>query len=222
METEIGTIRLLGIAQLAVFAASLISEQLLRSVAGSGDIPEILGNIARRLKWVRISNVTALLNSLAIIFLGAVFYHVFHKEYELIALLAFGCFVAESITLSISKLGAIALVPLSQEYVEAGVPGDADYKRLGDFFYHGIDRTGYNIHMLFFCIGAFLWYTLLHISGSIPRGISLWGLISVGLLIIPILLMLYKRELTQTMILGIFYAPFELVLGLWLVIKGFN
>ena len=208
--------------QLIVFAASLISEQLLKSVVGAGDTSEILVNISNQLKRVRISNLVALINSLAIILLGVLFYYIFHEDYKLISLMALACFVAESITLAVSKLGTYALIPLSKEFVEAGSPGASQYQKSGDLLYFGIDRTGYDIHMLFFCIGAFLWYTLLHHSGSIPQGISLWGMISVGLLTIPVLLLLYNRELTQAMILGVFYAPFELVLGLWLVFKGFN
>jgi hypothetical protein len=39
---------------------------------------------------------------------------------------------------------------------------------------------------------------------------------------IPILLVLYNRDLTQAMVVGLLYLPFELVLGVWLIVKGFN
>jgi len=54
-----------------------------------------------------------------------------------------------------------------------------------------------------------------------PKVISIWGLVAVGLLLIPVLLTLLDRESLPAMILGLPYAPFELVLGVTLIIKGF-
>ena len=65
MNTDAATIRLLGAAILFVFLASLISEQLLTSAVGSGGISEILVNVTANLPRVRLSNLVALLNSLA-------------------------------------------------------------------------------------------------------------------------------------------------------------
>lgn len=49
--------------------------------------------------------LVALLNGLAIVLLGVLFYVVFHKQYRVIALLGLICFLAEAITLAVSKLG---------------------------------------------------------------------------------------------------------------------
>jgi hypothetical protein len=135
---------------------------------------------------------------------------------------ALACFVAEAITLAVSKIGAYALIPVSQELVEAGAPEPSYLQTLGEFLYHGVDRLGYQIHMLFFCLGGILWYYMLYSSRVIPRALSIWGLAAVCLLSIPVLLMLYDRSLTQAMILGLPYAPYELVLGIWLMVRGFS
>lgn len=223
MDVEINTIRILGAAQLLVFVASLISERLLTSVVGSGGISDILVNISKDLTRVRISTLVALVNCLGIILLGVMFYIVFRGEYKIIALVALGCFLAEAITLAVSKIGAYSLVPLSQEFVNAGAPESSYYQTLGDFFYYGVDKRGYDIHMLFFCIGAILWYYLLYISNVIPQALSLWGLVAVCLLTIPILFGLYDRDfLPAAGILALPYLPFEPVLGIWLIVKGFN
>ena len=223
MDIGMNTIKLLGAAQLLVFAASLISERLLASVVGSGGISDILVNISKNLTRMRISTLVALINCLAIILLGVMFYIVFMDEYKIIALVALGCFLAEAITLAISKIGAYSLIPLSQEFVNAGAPESSYYQTLGNFLYYGVDRRGYDIHMLFFCAGAILWYYLLYISNAIPRALSLWGLVAVCLLTIPILLELYDRDfLPASGILALPYLPFELVLGIWLIVIGFD
>jgi hypothetical protein len=220
MSTEMTTIRLLGAAQLVVFVASMVSERLLASVVGSGPIASILVNVSKNLTRMRISNLFALLNSLAIIVLAVMFYAAFYKQYRIIALVALVCFVAEAITLAVSKIGVYGLIPLSQEFVEAGAPEPSYLTTVGDFLYHGLDRLGYDIHMLFFCAGGILWYSLLHVSRLVPRPLAIWGLVAICLLTIPTVLVLYTRRSSPLMVLGLPYAPFELVLGVWLLVKG--
>ncbi len=220
MNAQMSTVRLLGAAQLIVFVASMVSERLLASVVGSGSVSEILLNVSNNLARIRISNLVALLNSLAIVLLGVLFYAVFYREYRLVALLALICFVAEAITLAVGRIGAYGLIPLSQQFVEAGTPEPSYFQTLGEFLYHGVDRLGYDIHMLFFCLGGILWYYLLHSSRLVPRPLAIWGLAAICLLSVPVVLVLYKRGSTSLMILGLPYAPFELVLGVWLIVKG--
>ncbi len=223
MNTEMNTIRLLGAAQLMVFVGGMLSERLLASVVGSGSISDKLVNISNNLTLMRISNLVALLESLAIIFLGVMFYIVFNKEYKIIALVALGFFLAEGITLAVSKIGAYALIPLSQEFVEAGAPEASTYQTLGRFLYNGVDRQGYDIHMLFFGLGGILWYYLLYVSKSIPNVLSVWGLVAICLFTIYVLLTLYDRYfLPAAGILALPYVPYELFLGVWLIFKGFN
>jgi hypothetical protein len=222
MNADMTAVRLLGAAQLFVFVAGMLSERLLASVVGSGSMSDILVNVSKNLTRIRISNLAALVNSLAIVVLAVLFYVAFNKQYKIIALVALACFVAEAITLAVSKIGAYALIPLSQEFTGAGVPEPSYFQTAGTFLYHGVDRLGYQIHMLFFCLGGILWYYMLYSSRVIPRALSIWGLAAVCLLSIPVVLMLYDRALTQAMILGLPYAPYELVLGIWLMVKGFS
>jgi hypothetical protein len=221
MNIDVNTIRLLGAAQLLVFVASLLSEQLLKSVVVTGSITDVLVNISENISRVRTSTLIALFNCLAIVTLGVLFYIVLNEQNKILALVALGCFLAEAITLAVSKIGAYGLIPLSQEFVAAGAPESSYFQTLGDFLYYGVDRRGYDIHMLFFCLGGILWYYLLYISNYVPWALALWGLIAVCLLTIPILLELYDRDfLPAAGILALPYLPFEVVLGLWLILRG--
>ena len=223
MNTEINTIRLLGVAQLFVFVTGILGNQLLTSVVGSGSISDKLVNISNNLTRVRISNLVTLIECLGIIVLGVLFYIVFNKAYKIIALVALGLFLAEAITLAVSKIGAYALIPLSQEFVEAGAPASSYFQTLGDFLYSGVDRLGYDIHLLFFALGGILWYYLFYISNYIPRVLSVWGLAAVCLFTIYVLLTLYDRDFPPAAgILALPYVPYELALGVWLIVKGFN
>ena len=197
MNIDMNTVRFLGAAQLIVFGSAMLSELLLKSVVGSGSISDILVNISKNVPRMRISNLVALVDSLGIVVLAVLFYIVFNRQHEIIALVALGFFLVEAITLAVSKLGAFALIPLSQEFVEAGAPEPSYFQTLGDFLYHGVDRQGYHIHNLFFCLGGILWYYLFLESGYIPQALSLWGLVAVSLLLIPVLLQIYVRNFTH-------------------------
>jgi hypothetical protein len=78
--------------------------------------------------------------------------------------------------------------------------------------------------MLFFCVGGILWYYLLYRSRCVPLALSIWCLAAVCLLTVPVLLALYDRDFDfiPVMVMGLPYAPHELVLGVWLIVKGFN
>ena len=149
MNIDVNTVRLLGATQLFVFFASLLSEQLLKSVVGSGTISEILVNISENIPRMWISNMVALFNCLGIVALGVLFYIVLNEQNKTLALIALGCFIAEAITLAVSKIGAYGLIPLSQEFVAAGTPESTYYQTLGDFLYYGVDRKGYDIHIIY-------------------------------------------------------------------------
>ncbi len=209
MNTDINTVRLLGAAQLSVLGFGMVGGLLLKSAVGSGSISDILVNISKNLTRMRISNLAALGQTLAIVVLGVLYYIVFTKEYKIIALVALGCFLIAAIVAAIGKIGANALIPLSQEFVEAGAPEPSYFQTLGDFLYNGVDRRGYDLQMVFTALGFLLANYLLFISRAIPRPISIFGLVTVCLFLIYQVLQLYDREfLPGAMILAIPYAPF--------------
>jgi hypothetical protein len=209
MNTDMNTARLLGAAQVMVFVLIMIAGGLLASAVGSGSISDILVNISKNPTRMRISNLFALGVSLAIIAMGVLYYVVFYKEYKIIALVALGCFLVAAITFTVTKIGTNALIPLSQEFVEAGAPEASYFQTLGDFLYNGVDKRGYEIYVLFNILGFLLVNYLLYISGYIPRALSIWGLVAVCLILIPTVLTLYDREfLPGAMILALPFAPY--------------
>jgi hypothetical protein len=101
----------------------------------------------------------------------------------------------------------------------AAEPGTATAQTVGRVFL-GLQQNAYTVHMLFFCLGGILWYWLLFESRIVPRWLSAWGLAGVALLLVSILLTLWDRSLDLGILPGLPYAPFELVIGVWLLIAG--
>ena len=112
MNADMNTVRLLGAAQVMVIVCFFITEGLFASVVGSGSISDILVNISQNLNRVRISNLVSLGQTLVIIVMGVLYYVVFYKEYKIIALVALVCFLVAAITLTVTKIGTNALIPL--------------------------------------------------------------------------------------------------------------
>ena len=220
MNTSKNTIRLLGAAFLIVFVASILSGSLLNAAIGSGSISDNLVNVSNNLTLMRISILVELVTSIGIVVLAALLYVVLHKQNKIIALVALGWWLAEAITLAVSKIGAFALIPLSLEYVKAGAPDSSYFQALGDFFYYGFDRQGWFIHMLFFGLGGILWYTLFYSSRYIPRVLSVWGIVAVSLVLMDILLVLLNVIPDLQMIILAPYLVFEALIGPWLMVKG--
>ena len=203
------TIRLLGAVQLFVFATGIIGNQLLVSVVGSGSTSDKLVNISNNLTRVRISNLVTLVECVGIIVLGVLFYIVFYKEYKIIALVALGCFLLAAISLVVGKIGANALIPLSRDFAEAGAPDPSYYQTLGDFLYRSVDKRGIELYALFIALGYLLTTYLLYISKSIPRAISIFGLVALCLALIYQVLQLHERDaFPRAQLLALPYFPY--------------
>ena len=209
MATDMNTVRLLGAAQVLVIISYFITEGLLASAVGSGSISDMLVNISKKLTLARIGNLAALVQTLIIISLGVLYYVVFYKEYQIIALVALGCFFVAAIFIAVGKIGAYGLIPLSQEFVEAGAPEPSHFQVLGNFLYYGVDKRGHDLYAWFIYLGFLLANNLLYISEYIPRLISIFGLVAICLIIIYQVLQLYDREvLPGAIILAIPYVPY--------------
>lgn len=209
MNIETNTVRLLGVAQVLVFVSFLITEGLQATAVGSGSMSDILLSISKRLSLMRISGLAALGQTIVIIALGVLYFVVFYEEYKIIALMALGCILLAAITFTVGKIGANALIPLSQEFVEAGAPDPSYFQTLGDFLYNSVDKRGSELYALFIALGFLLTTYLLYISRSIPRAISIFGLVALCLFLIYQVLQLYERDLFPTaQYLALPYVPY--------------
>ena len=110
------------------------------------------------------------------------------------------------------------LLKLSQEYVQAGAPLVSFYQTLGTMILAAVDRIG-QIMTIVFSLGALMIYTLFYLSKLIPQWLSVWGLVGAVLyMAVPLLAM-------TGLVWEILYAPLavqEMVLALWLIVKGFD
>jgi hypothetical protein len=156
-----------------------------------------------------------MLTALGVIFLGAVLYLVLRKQNEIMALTAFAFYILEGVIIAASKLQALPLLQMSQEYITRGQPDQL--LTLASQALTFMD-SGFTLLMLAFCPGAILFYYLLYKSNVVPRWLSLWGLITVTPLLFLAPMAMFDVQVPQFLVFP--YVPFEFVTGIWILVKG--
>jgi hypothetical protein len=216
MNSDKKTPRLLGAVFLLQAVASAVwGLILLEPLIVSGNITESMTNIANNSLQMRASIVVAMITAIGVTILGSLLFVTLKNQNRNIALVALGLYILEATILAASRIPAFALLRISQEFVIAGHP--AYLQTLGNLFYESADFGDW-LHMLPFALGATLFYYLFFKSGFIPRILSLWGLIGALLALIGTPLVLLGFDVPTFLFLSI--LPFELTIGLWLLVKG--
>ena len=162
-----------------------------------------------------------LMMGISLVAMTVCLYPIFRKDSEELAagLLLFRG-ALEGTGYMLSTLCILALVALSQEYVATGADSAA-LRSVGNFLYQ-FDARMSPVLALIFIIGATFLYVSFYRTRLIPRWLSVWGLIGAAGTIAYVLLDFFHLDNGIGFYLQMVIAPQELVMGLWLVIAGFN
>ena len=101
--------------------------------------------------------------------------------------------------------------------MEAGASASSPFVAIGDLLI-GLHARAYDIHMLFFAIGAITWYVLMFQSRCVPRWLSSFGAVTAALALLSTILLLAAD--VDAFILAVPTGLFELTIGIWLLVKG--
>lgn len=136
------------------------------------------------------------------------------------------CFrLIEAVLYLVGVLGLLLLVTLSQEFVQAGTPDASSFEIVGRLLLAGRDWVGFVLAPTAFGLGALMYYYILFQSELIPRWLSGWGLVAGTMTITAsMLVMFHFIGLMSTSFIGLMLpiALQEMVLAIWLMVKGFN
>jgi hypothetical protein len=216
MNSDKYTPRLLGAAFLLQAVASAVGSLLLLDpLIVPGNIVDSMINIANNTFQMHASIVFQMITVVGVAILGALLFVTLKTQNKKIALVALGLYLIEAAILAASLIPAFSLIRVSQESVTAGHP--AYLQTLGNVFYEAADFGNW-LHMLPFAVGATLFYYLFYKSRYIPRALSLWGLAAALLALVGTTLVLFGVDVP--MFVFIPNLPFELTIGIWLIVKG--
>jgi len=152
-------------------------------------------------------------------------YPVLKKFNAGLALGAVGFRISEGVLRFVAVCAYLLLITLSQQFVKAGAPDSSYFQTLGVLVYAGNRWVGSIGSLLAFSIGALLYYIIFYRTKLVPRWISVWGLVAAITSIVSCVLAtvgLIPVMGTEKLILTVPMLPQEMVLAVWLIVKGFN
>jgi hypothetical protein len=153
-------------------------------------------------------------------------YPLLKKYNEVLALGAVAFRLIEAVFYIVDVICLLSLLTLSQEFVNAGGQSASYFQTFGHLLLTARDLAGFVFGAIAFCLGALMYYSVFYQSKLIPRWLSVWGLIATVLLLSAVLLTLFDGEPFSIsgglIILALPIAVQEMVLAVWLIVKGFN
>jgi len=130
----------------------------------------------------------------------------------------------ETVTYIAIVISWLLLVTLSQVYDQAVAPDASLFQTSGTLLLDASNWIG-SILTIVFIAGALMFYYVLYRSKLVPRWISGWGLIAAVPYLITGLLVMFgvtTHDSTTGTALQLPLALQEMVLAVWLIVKGFN
>jgi len=207
----------LGAAFVTQFVTSMAFAVVSVKVLAGGAAGALVA-AAANLTAVRASALLELLTAAGITALAALLFAALGDDDRPRALVALGLWIVEAVLLA---MGGLALYALGTLAAGAGASGATAASLAGAAtLAFSLYQYAFTAHMLFFCLGALLWYSLLYRSNLVPHWLAGWGLIASLPLLVSMLLTLWDRSLSLGVLPGLPYAPFELFIGMWLIVHA--
>lgn len=150
-------------------------------------------------------------------------YPVLRKHSEILALGYVVFRLLEAVLFVLVDITKLALIKVSQLYLTAESANAIMIESIGATI-QGWNEWGWSFYVLIFGFGALIFYCALYQSKLLPRWISIWGLIAIVLTMAGALLAMFAVELPDAIfgLLAIPIAVQEMLMVVWLIIKGFN
>jgi len=222
MNTYRKTAIIVGILYIIGTVAGILSVVVTGPILGDSDY---LAKVAANANQLTIGALLVLLMALALAMVPVMLFPIFRKINEVLAV---GYVVFRGALETVTYIGMLIswllLVALGQEYITGGAPAAAYFQTMGALLRDGHDAIN-TILIIVFSLGALMLYYLLYQSKLIPRWISGWGFFAILLHIATSFLIMFNLTgafSTINIVLNLPILLQEMVMAVWLIVKGFN
>jgi len=195
------------------------------SVVPVVDDPDYLMNVSAHENQILRGAFFQFLMAAAYVGIAISLYPILRTYHEGLALGFVGFRIIAGGFILIGVILLLVLLPLSQEFVKAGASDLAYFHTVGGLLRAGRDLVNHVAMILAVSVGGLMLYSLLYRTKLVPRWLSGWGLLGTTLTILASLLFMFRLIGLITpiyMVLNIPMALQEMVLAVWLIVKGFN
>lgn len=163
-----------------------------------------------------------LVNAVAVVGIAVMMFPILRKRTEALALGYVAIRLIEALMQIFSDVIPLSLLTSSQRYLMAGTPDVAAFQAASALWIAARTELVGTMLGIFFSLGALLFYYALNHSRLVPRWLTIWGLAGVVPVLTWNLLALFGINLSAGMILALPIILNEIVLGIWLILKGFE
>jgi hypothetical protein len=219
MDSSRKTAIIVGALFIIATVASMLGNFILDPIL---DDPDYLINVSENENQVIIGALIAFIDGIAIVGIAVLMFPILKKHNEGIALGYVGARITELPIIIAYIIIPLLLIDLSQEYVKAGAPAASYFLTSGTLFFAIRHWTLQMIYIFNFLAGVMFCY-LLYKSKLVPRFISALGLIGYAVILPGTLLHMFSHIDTDALfIVFLLGTIFEILLPIWLFVKGFN
>jgi hypothetical protein len=128
----------------------------------------------------------------------------------------------EAVFYMVGVLSLLSLLTLGQQFTTAGAADRTSLQAIGDLLV-SVHGNAALVAVFAFCLGAFMYYYLFFQSRLIPRWLSGFGIVAIILMMAACVLALFSgNRITSYIPLAFPIFLQEMVLAVWLIVKGFN
>jgi len=217
------TAKVAGVLFILATAAGLAGTGVLGSAYRA---PDFLSQISMQGNRVLVSALLSFVGACCSAGIAIALYPVLRKFNEGLALASVGFRLTEGVFYTIGTLCLLSLFALGGEATGLNGPAASSVETLGRLLRTAKDLAGFVLGVMAFCIGGGAYYIILFRTRLVPRWLSVWGLIALGMLLSAVLITLFDGEpysVSGTLVFLAFpIALQEMVLAVWLIFKGFN
>lgn len=209
--------RIAGVFYIAATVASSLSMVIMTPMLAA---PDSLAQVAANESQVMMAALLMLVDVVCVAGIGIVLYPILKRHIETLALGFITARAIEAVLFAAYVVGILALIPLSQAFVNAGAP-DASYFQTTSSVVVAAANWSFMLGLrLAFGLSALLLNFSLYRTKIVPRWISVFGFVGAILVLVPLLTEFFGVVLPE--IADIVIAVQEMVFAVWLLVKGFD
>jgi hypothetical protein len=216
MNTYRTTARVVGVVYLAGFVVGIAGIGLFQSILGA---PDHLATISANSMLLAFGAILWLMAVVGDAAHGVLMFPVLKPHNERIAVGYLAFRIMDAVFIAIMVLFVLLQIPLGSEYLKAASPDASYLQALSSVFAQG-QLYAYELAMITLGIsGLMLCYTLYR-AKLVPRWLAVWGLLGYAIILCGMVSAVMGSGLGD--ISSYAGGLWEVVVGVWLIVKGFN
>src|SRR6266511_4412522 len=216
MNTYRTTARVVGVVYLAGFVVGIVGIGLFQSILGA---PDHLSTVSANSMLLAFGAILWLMAVVGDAAHGVLMFPVLKQHNERIAVGYLASRIVDAVFIAVMVLFVLIQIPLGSEYVKAAAP-DASYLQALSTVFAQAQLYAYEIGMITLGISGLMLCSTLYRAKLVPRWLAVWGLVGYAIIFCGMVSAVMGSRLGD--ISSIPGGLWEVCIGVWLIVKGFN